>query len=206
MPFRHLFNKKPDREKTRINQEKSSNSDKIFLSLNLNENLQQIRQNVGNSPDVVIREFEIGSSQIQIAAVYTSGLADKNMVSDFVMRSLMIDTVDVTFQNGVSEENIFDFIKDNALTVGEVKVIKDWNGLILSVLSGDTLILMNGWSKAISCGTRGGEKRSVSEPTSQVVIRGPKDGFSESIGTNISLVRRRIKSPNLWLEPMKIGD
>lgn len=206
MAFRHLFHKKLDRVKPRKSPETSSNPDKISLSLHLKDNLQQIRQEVGNSPDVVIREFEIGSSQIQIAAVYTSGLADKNMVSDFVMRSLMIDTVDVTFQNGVSEENIFDFIKDNALTVGEVKVIKDWNGLILSVLSGDTVILMNGWSKAISCGTRGGEKRSVSEPTSQVVIRGPKDGFSESIGTNISLVRRRIKSPNLWLEPMKIGD
>jgi spore germination protein KA len=206
MPFRHLFNKKPDREKTRINQEKSSNSDKIFLSLNLNENLQQIRQNVGNSPDVVIREFEIGNSRVQIAAVYTSGLADNNMVSDFVMRSLMIDTVDEAIQNEVTEKNIFDFVKDNALTVGEVKIIKDWNGLILSILSGDTVILMNGWLEAISGSTRGGEKRSVSEPTSQVVIRGPKDGFSESIATNISLVRRRIKSPNLWLEPMKIGD
>jgi spore germination protein KA len=39
-----------------------------------------------------------------------------------------------------------------------------------------------------------------------VIIRGPKDGFYESIGTNISLVRRRIKSPNLWVEPMKIGE
>ena len=38
------------------------------------------------------------------------------------------------------------------------------------------------------------------------MIRGPKDSFSESIGTNISLVRRRIKSPNLWLENMKIGN
>jgi spore germination protein KA len=39
-----------------------------------------------------------------------------------------------------------------------------------------------------------------------VDIGGPKDGFNESIGTNISLVRRRIKSPNLWVEPMKIGE
>jgi spore germination protein KA len=39
-----------------------------------------------------------------------------------------------------------------------------------------------------------------------VVIRGPKDGFTESIGTNVSLIRRRIKSPNLWLERMKIGN
>jgi spore germination protein KA len=77
---------------------------------------------------------------------------------------------------------------------------------MLSIFSLDTVILIEGWAKAISGSTRGGEPRGVEEPSSQVVIRGPKDGFTESIGTNVSLIRRRIKSPNLWLETMKIGN
>ena len=91
------------------------------------------------------------------------------------------------------------------MTIREVNVVTSWNELIMSVLSGDTVILINGWAQGISGSTRGGEFRAITEPSSQVVIRGPKDGFTESIGTNISLVRRRIKSPNLWLEHMKIG-
>ncbi|GAA3314964.1 hypothetical protein GCM10020331_008830 [Ectobacillus funiculus] len=63
----------------------------------------------------------------------------------------------------------------------------------MSIFSGDTVILVNGWVEVIGSSTRGGESRGIEEPSSQVVIRGPKDGFSESIGTNISLVRRRIK-------------
>ena len=176
------------------------------LHRELKDNLHQIRQEVGNSPDVIIREFKLGSSQVQVAAVYTDGLADKKMVGDFVMRSLMIDTAEETFKSMVSDQNVFDLIKDNALSIGEVKVVKDWNGLLSNILSGDTVILMDGWAEAISGGTKGGETRGVEEPSSQVVIRGPKDGFTESSGTNISLIRRRIKSSNLWLETMKIGN
>lgn len=176
------------------------------LSLDLKENLQQIKQELGNSADVKIREFEIASPQIQAAAVFIDNLIDKALVDDFVMRSLMIDTAQEAFKNMASDKNVFDFIKDNALAMGDVQVIKDWNGLMLSFLSGDTVILINGSAEAISGDTRGGKSRELSEPSSQVVIRGPKDGFTESIATNVSLIRRRIKSPNLWLEPMRIGN
>ncbi|MEW9698633.1 spore germination protein [Paenibacillus sp. SI8] len=172
----------------------------------LETNLAQIKQRVGNSPDIVIREFEFGGNvKISAATVYTDGLADKQMVSDFVKHSLNIDQTGTISENMVSEHSMFHFVKNNALSIEKVEVIKDWNGLILSILSGDTAILIDGWPEAIIGNTRGGETRSISEPTTQVVIRGPKDSFSESIGTNISLVRRRIKSPNLWLETMQIG-
>ena len=206
MSYRRLFNKKKEAKKQSTDKEILRPNGGLSLNYHLKDNIQQLKQELGNSPDIVIREFEMGNPKVIIAAIYTSGLADQNMVSEFVMHSLMIDSIDETHINRIPEKNIFDFIKDNALTIGEVKVVKDWNGLLLSILSGDTVILVNGWTQAIVGGTRGGESRSVSEPTSQVVIRGPKDGFTESIGTNIALVRRRIKSPNLWVEPMKIGE
>lgn len=206
MYVRSLFRKKTDSVKRSKHEETARDTGTSSLHRDLKDNLHRIRQEFGNSPDVIIREFEIGSYQVQVAAVYTDGLTDKKMVGDFVMRSLMIDTAEETFKNMVSDKNVFDFIKNNALTIGEVKVIKDWNGLILSILSGDTVILINEWAEAISGSTRGGESRAVTEPSSQVVIRGPKDGFTESIGTNVSLVRRRIKSPNLWLETINVGN
>ncbi|MDF2649537.1 MAG: spore germination protein [Paenibacillus sp.] len=180
---------------------------KLSLQSDLKTNIQQVKQMLGNSPDIVVREFEICTNpRILVAALYTDGLADKNKVSDFVMRSLMIDTAETVSKSTVTDQNAFHFIKDNALAIGEVTVISDWNVLILSILSGDTVILMDGLAEGISFSTRGGETRAITEGTTQVVIRGPKDSFSESIGTNISLVRRRIKSPNLWLENMKIGN
>lgn len=100
------------------------------------------------------------------------------------------------------DKSVLTFIQTNVLTIGEVYVLKDWDHIILSVLSGDTVIFIE---HLISGNTKGGEQRAITEPSSQVVIRGPKEGFTESIGTNVSLVRRRIKSSNIRLEPYKIG-
>ena len=175
------------------------------LYTDLNTNLEKIKSELGNSPDLNIRHFELGSFQAQAAAVFVDTLVDSKLVEEFIMRSLMTNTAQESLENISADKSVFDFIKDNAMTIREVNVVTSWNELIMSVFSGDTVILINGWAQGISGSTRGGESRAITEPSSQVVIRGPKDGFTESISTNISLVRRRIKSPNLWLEHMKIG-
>ena len=72
-------------------------------------------------------------------------------------------------------------------------------------MSGDSIILIDGVAETLIVSTRGGERRSIQESSSQVVIRGPHEGFTESISTNIAMVRRIIKSPDLWVETMKIG-
>ncbi|OMD40179.1 spore germination protein, partial [Paenibacillus odorifer] len=66
-------------------------------------------------------------------------------------------------------------------------------------------ILIEGYDSGIMCETEGGEARSVTEPSTQLVVRGPKDSFVESLATNVSLIRRRIRSPKLRLEHVKIG-
>ncbi|MBE1445906.1 spore germination protein [Paenibacillus sp. OAS669] len=176
------------------------------LYVSLEHNLQQIMQEFGNSPDVKIREFAIGSPGVRAAAVFIDNLTDKTIVDDFVMRSLMIDTAKEAIKETASGKDVFEFIKNHAFVLGEVQVIKNWKGFMLSLLSGNTLILINGTNEAISGDTRGGKLRDPSEPTSQVVIRGPKDGFTENLATNVSLIRRRIKSPHLWLESKSIGS
>ena len=50
------------------------------------------------------------------------------------------------------------------------------------------------------------DKRNIEEPIIEAVIRGPRDGFTESLETNISLVRRRLKTPKLKMEGMIIGQ
>ncbi|WP_017726100.1 spore germination protein [Halalkalibacterium ligniniphilum] len=207
MFFWNRYLKKEDNKKNnQSSQESSSDTVKRSLHRQLKENLNNLKQELGNSPDMIIREFELGNDQLQVAIVYTDGLADKEIVNNFVMRSLMFEAAEETFTNLSSHKSIFEFIKNNALTIGEVKVIKEWNDLVLTILSGDTVILFDGFVEAISGTTKGGETRGIEEPSSQVVIRGPKDGFSESIGTNVSLIRRRIKNPKLRLEMMQIGD
>jgi spore germination protein KA len=68
------------------------------------------------------------------------------------------------------------------------------------------VLLFHGCPNAIVAATKGGETRGVTETSTQSVVRGPKEAFSESIRTNTALIRRKIKNPKLWLEERVIGE
>ncbi|MGG4043567.1 spore germination protein [Paenibacillus favisporus] len=103
------------------------------------------------------------------------------------------------------DERFLRLFKEKALAVGEIYEISEWNKLYIHLMSGDTILFIDRIGIAVIASTKGGERRSVSEPESQTVIRGPREGFTESIRTNTALLRRKIKSPNLWLEEMQLG-
>ncbi|MGG5254321.1 spore germination protein [Neobacillus sp. SM06] len=165
---------------------------------NCQDNLQRIKEELGNSTDIVIREFQF--QHITGAIVYIDGISDSKVISEFIIETLMKKSTD-----SEAGKDPFQLMLEKAVSLGSISQIRDWDKLYESLLSGDTIIFLNGYEVAIGGSTRGGEKRAITEPTTQLTIRGPKDAFTESFRTNTSLIRRRIKSPNLWLETMKIG-
>lgn len=68
------------------------------------------------------------------------------------------------------------------------------------------MLFLEGYQTCIVASTRGWRDRAVSEPQSQTVVRGPRDSFTETLRTNTALIRRRIKSPKLWIESQQIGE
>lgn len=194
--------KQNESEKTENNEGKTQ---RIALCPELEDNLAKARELLGASPDLIIRRFELEAFGIAAAVVYLDGMADKSVINAFILRSLVSGGGEDK-ETAAGGGRIIDVMQANMLPVGNVVPIYDMDAVILSVLSGDTVILLAGCREALCCSTKGGADRSIEEPASQIVIRGPKDGFNESIGTNVSLVRRRIKSQNLWLETMQIGE
>lgn len=178
------------------------------------QSLLHIQTELGDSPDLLIRRIQIGGARrLEAAAVHLSGLADSASVNEFVLGSLLNHTEELFpgstagGADGPREQaSLPQQILSRAMEIGDAELQEDWKEIMLAILSGDTAILLEGCRAAILCGTRGGEQRAVSEPSSQLVVRGPKDGFVESVATNISLIRRRIKSAKLRLEVMKIGS
>ncbi|MNB82437.1 Spore germination protein B1 [compost metagenome] len=176
------------------------------LTGTLDEDIRSIRMALGGSPDLKVRKIQVGKEYpLQAAAVHISGLADTTAVNEFVIGSLLSDPPGQQPEEAGSPEPFPAWLVQRVLELGSAEVTEEWNDLLLAVLSGDTAVLADGYISAVICDTRGGEARSVEESSSQMVVRGPKDGFVESVATNISLIRRRIKSPKLRLEYTKIG-
>ena len=75
-----------------------------------------------------------------------------------------------------------------------------------NIVSGEALIFIDGEEKALVAGVKAPQGRQVSEPDTEVSIRGAREGFVENLLTNTTLLRKRIKNPNLKLEMMQLGE
>lgn len=163
--------------------------------------LSWINEQLGKSPDIIIRTF--GDPSVRLALVYIDSIVDTETVNSKVIYPIM-EFSEEAFEEGADQE-FYPLLKDRILAVGSIAEIEMSEVLIQSLLEGNTIILVNGCTKVLAAQTAGGDERGVEEPTSQTVIRGPKEGFTENIKTNMSLIRRKIKSPKLRFELKKIG-
>ncbi|MFJ8261190.1 spore germination protein [Rummeliibacillus sp. NPDC094406] len=177
------------------------------LKTNLQENIQIIKDSLGKSSDIIIREIRIGKEQtIKAGIIYTDGLTDTTTLQNFILETLMLDINGTELQKKLSsDQNLISVLKDSAMTVGEIEELTNFEVLFTGLLSGDTIFLIDGYAQGLIISNRHLVERGVTEATAQVVVRGPREGFSENLRVNTALVRRRLKDSNLWMESKVIG-
>lgn len=143
---------------------------------------------IGKSYDVVIERFKTSKDEALI--VYVDGLVNKDLIDRDIINPLKSSS----FSGNVV----------TAIT----SVVDDSDDMITAInriLDGFAVVFYNNEKTAYIVELRQWERRSVSIPDSENVIRGPKEGFTESILTNTALIRRKLKTPNLIFERMVIG-
>ncbi|MDU7475926.1 MAG: spore germination protein, partial [Paenibacillus macerans] len=96
-------------------------------------------------------------------------------------------------------------IKNRVLPVGSIKEIADAYECARQLIKGYPLLLLEDCDRALLLKIAKWEKRSVEEPQTEPSLRGPREGFTESISTNLSLLRRKIQSVNLKLKSFQFG-
>lgn len=182
-------------------------SDPRILSQSLQNNLNIIKAKFGESSDLIIREFTFGkdrSGGVRAALIFLDGLANLPMINDSIIKPLMHDS---RLSHAEESANISSMneIRDRLLAVGEVKTVYTYNEVTEACLSGDAVFMAESFCKALDIGAKGWEKRAVTEPPSETAIRGPREGFTENLRTNTSMIRRKIKDPALKIHAAVIG-
>ena len=93
----------------------------------------------------------------------------------------------------------------SAILFPECKEAKNLSPIITEILDGNTALLIDGIPVCFIVGAKLLPVRAITEPPSDVAIKGPREGFIEDVKTNMSLVRKRLKTPLLTFEQLKIG-
>ncbi|MFZ5643673.1 MAG: spore germination protein [Bacillota bacterium] len=178
-------------------------SGRMKLSLSLAANLDMIRNALGNSMDLVIREFMI--YRTRVALVYIEGIIDKSALRENVIRALMVDTHIVNPSPGPVGSSLSAQVKEKVLSIANVKESRELGSILDKILGAGIVLLFDGDDTGLIIKLPGFATRSVEEPHTESVVRGPREGFVENLLTNISMLRRKIKSPGLRLDRVKVG-
>ena len=106
-------------------------------------------------------------------------------------------------QNQQFDKPLFEMVKDLIVAVSSVEEVTDENEIENKIFSGSACIVFK--DKALAVPLFGAEKRSIQEPPTARVVKGPREGFVEDLASNIGLIRKRLKTANLKIKDMTIG-
>lgn len=171
-----------------------------YLLPDLDQNVAFLKSAFNNSSDCVFREFVIGD-KIKAFIICIDGLVSKTTLHEDVLKPLMFSFA----ASELPKREINTYIKEKLITASDLKEVETFFEITTAVLSGDAALLVEKQPKAIIISLRGYEMRSVSEPHIESIVRGPREGFNESLRVNTSLIRRKIKNPDLVFESLTVG-
>lgn len=165
----------------------------------LEEDFQQIKTIFDRSSDFSYRKFEINSSH-KAVILFLDGMVDMERIDTNVLTPLL------TYGGNLLQQSIF-LIKDleKVIFSAAVKKGETLQTVVDHVLSGDTVLLVDGVKEALFISEKSWEQRAVEEPVTEAVIYGPREGFTENIRINTSMLRRRLKTSQLKMESVKVG-
>lgn len=95
---------------------------------------------------------------------------------------------------------------EKALPYPEIGKEKEWDLIIIAILSGVTVLFVDGYDYAILIDARTYPARNVDEPDKEKALRGSRDSFVETIVFNTALLRRRIRDRHLIIEMKQVGS
>ena len=157
--------------------------------------LKYIQDKLSSNFDVKYREIDM--SGIKTYIVFIDDMCDSKVISEFIILPL------ISFKEAIPA---IDMLKSKILHSNIVGDVKSPEDAVMHILAGDVVIIMETFSKAIYCEAKGFAKRAVAIPETEAVLKGPREGFTESLPENIALLRRRIKNPNLKFEDITMGE
>ncbi|UNC91989.1 spore germination protein [Candidatus Contubernalis alkaliaceticus] len=192
MKFFNIFFKKSQKNKDNYS---------INISKDINKNINKLKNDFGHCTDLVVN-YLINHKNLICLIVYIKSLVDDSTINSLSLEQAKLKWEYVNTAPGPNFNELMGYFSG----LRDTKEGSDYEALCAELLSGNTIFLIDGCNKYFSIDTDTDEGRSIDEPTSQTVIRGPKDAFTERIEKNTMLIRKRIKNRALRVENYSLGS
>ena len=174
-----------------------NDTSEIVMTDDIDITLSEIKRQCAQTDDLNIMNVEVCGIRCSVLTV--EAMVSTSAMSDLVFQPLM------SLRYCQSGDDIFDYLTRQSLLSTQRKTVSSYKEIFTMLFSGFCIILVDGVSKCVALGIQGFDRRSVSTPDSEQTVRGSQDSFGETVRTNLSLVRRRMKTPTLRFEMLTCG-
>ncbi|NQX45850.1 spore germination protein [Paenibacillus tritici] len=170
------------------------------LPESLSSMIEGIQARMGKSADIIYRFISLGP--LSAVIIFIEGLSEPQELIKAIHK-------DANLFHEIDEfhpQTCLKLLQERTLTLGKVGEICNYTEAENELLSGNTIVFIEGSRVALSAGTEALKQRGVEDAVSQSVVRGPREGFTESLRENTALIRRRIHNPKLRIEERRLGE
>lgn len=171
-----------------------------LVSENIKENIKVYRQIYKDCSDIKMREMMLGKRKnIRCFLAYI-----EVAVSNILMETTALGRL-LSYLEQAPGEEIVEILDKNALGIADVTPFETMEEAAQGMLTGDAILFVDGYPKALKISDKGYPNMGVTEADSEKVIRGSNEGFADSIKVNTALIRKRVRSTKVKVKEMRPG-
>lgn len=198
MVFRSMFNRRRRSKK----QKKADHQENFTLNVSkhIQTNIDNLSNMLEDPEDLKMRELKLSDANIKCAVAYIEGI-----VNELTIQINILGNIEQADRLSNESEQLFKDIYDRQIAINDVEKLTTLDDVSLALLSGKTILYVDGVDIALAMDTIGGEFRAIEEPLSETLIRGPRTGFVEILQINMALIRRYARDPNLRFKTHQAG-
>ncbi len=173
----------------------------IPVSDSLDENVNLLRKLFTDVDLLRLRFIQSGSKKTQKYCIaYCDGVVNSTVINDNIIKPLMLSSV------SGSGPDFTDDLLNHVLMVDGAEKATEYQAITEAISYGDTVLFADGTDEAIILNTKCFQIRPISEPDNEKNLSGPREGFTESLLSNLSLIRRKVRSNELKVKYYTLGQ
>jgi len=207
MGDKYMFGK-TEKHKRSSNQNIEHDSDYKYKNEPIPKSIDKVKMMLNEifsqCSDFLLRDIICSKDgSVRMIVAFINGFIDKRVLNQDVIRPIL-EYLSMP-KTGSKENQVFEKIKECIICNNDIKEVKNIKQVVDNIVSGEALLFIDGEDRALVIGVKTPQGRQVTEPDTEVSIRGAREGFVENLLTNTTLLRKRIKNPNLKLEMIQLG-
>lgn len=188
-------------KKTGQNPEDNSIKEKKELQKSLEDNVNLFKEIFQGDDTFYVRFFtNQEQSQARFCLLFITGMVDVETANRNIIQPIIQSTIPKEYKGDI------ELILNRVVLANNAEKNCDVDELVTGIVRGESILLMEQCDEALIICTKGWKSRAIQEPENEKVQRGSREGFVEPILVNLSLIRRKLATPNLRTKNMVIGE